>query len=115
MKKDKCTKYEGLFTFADEKEFLSHIESCEDCKAEHEKMEKVSALIKEVAPQIRQKRRDFARVKFACASFGIVFCLFTLGVINLNQDVHDMIMYGQTMSVEDYGFPVDSYGLIMVD
>lgn len=115
MKKDKCTKYEGLFVFADEKEFLSHIVACPDCKAEHEKMNKVSKLIQEAAPQIKQKRRDFARVKLACASFGIVFCLLTLGVINLNQDVHDMIMYGQTMTVEDYGFPVDSYGLIMVD
>ncbi len=115
MKKDKCTKYEGLFTFADEKEFLKHIEACDDCRAEHERMLKVSALIQEVAPQIKEKRRDRAKLKLACASFGIVFCLLTLGVINLDQDVHDMIFYGQTMTVEDYGFPVDSYGLIMVD
>lgn len=115
MKKEKCTKYEGLFTFANEEEFLHHVESCEDCKAEHEKMMKVSALIQEVAPQLRQKRRDFVRLKLACASFGIVFCLLTLGVINMNPDVHDMLFYGETMTVEDYGFPVDSYGLIMVD
>jgi len=115
MKKDKCTKYEGLFTFADEKEFLAHIENCESCRAEHERMQKVSDLIQEVAPRLWQKRRDFAKLKLACASFGIAFCLLSLGVINLNQDVHDMIMYGQTMTIEDYGFPVDSYGLIMVD
>lgn len=115
MKNFNCKKYEGLFTFADEKEFLSHIENCPDCRAEHERMQKVSALIREVAPQIKEKRREFAKVKLACASFGIIFCFMTLGVINLNQDVHDIIMYGQTMSVEDYGFPVDSYGLLMVD
>lgn len=115
MEKNNCKKYEGLFTFADEKDFLAHIEECPDCKAEHERMQRVSDLIQEVAPQIKAKRREFAKVKLACTSFGIVFCLLTLGVVNLNPDVHDMIMYGQTMSVEDYGFPVDSYGLLMVD
>lgn len=115
MEKNNCKKYEGLFTFADEKDFLAHIEECPNCKAEHERMQRVSDLIQEVAPQIKAKRREFAKVKLACTSFGIVFCLLTLGVVNLNPDVHDMIMYGQTMSVEDYGFPVDSYGLLMVD
>lgn len=115
MKENKCIKYEGLFTFASDEEFQKHLEECNDCKLEHERMQKVSDLIQEVAPQLRAKQRDFARLKLACASFGIVFCLLTLGVINLNQDVHDMILYGQTMTVEDYGFPVDSYGLIMVD
>lgn len=115
MKKNKCTKYEGLFTFGGENEFLAHIKTCPDCKAEYERMQKVSALIQEAAPAIRKKSRERRNLKLACASFGLVFCLFTLGVINLNQDVHDMIMYGQTMTIEDYGFPVDSYGLIMVD
>jgi len=115
MENNKCKKYEGLFIFADEKDFLSHVETCPDCKAEHERMQKVSALIQEVAPQIKQKRKEFAKIKLACVSFGVIFSFFTLGVVNLNQDVHDMIMYGQTMTVEDYGFPVDSYGLLMVD
>lgn len=115
MKNKKCEKYEGLFTFADEKDFLLHLSECADCRAEHARMQKVSALIQEVAPQIKQNRREFARVKLACVSFGIVFCFFSLGVVNLNQDVRDILMYGQTLSVEDYGFPVDSYGLLMVD
>ncbi len=113
--KDKCQKYEGLFIFGDEKDFLSHIETCGDCRAEHERMKKVSALIQEAAPQLRKKRQQFARLKLACASFVLILCVSTLGIVNLNTDIHDTLLYGQTLSVEDYGFPVDSYGLIMVN
>lgn len=111
----KCTKYEGLITFGDEKQLAEHLLICPECRAEHEKMQKVSELIAEVAPSIRNERRKKAYLKMACASFAFVILVSTLGVINLNTDIHDTIMYGQTMSVEDYGLPVDSYGLIMVD
>lgn len=114
MKKE-CKKYEGLFTFASEEDFLSHVESCPDCKAEYEKMAKISDLIQEAAPLIKKERKNKARLKLACASVALVFCTLTMGAINFIPDVHDAIYYGQTLSVEDYGFPVDSYGLIMVD
>ena len=48
--KDKCTKYEALFTFANEETLRQHIETCEDCRKEQEKMDKVSELIGEVKP-----------------------------------------------------------------
>lgn len=111
----KCKKYEGLFIFQDEEKLLEHIETCEDCKAEHERMKKISALIQEAAPLIKAKKRNNARLKMACASFALIFLVSTLSVINLNSDIRDQIMYGQTLSVEDYGLPVDSYGLIMVE
>jgi hypothetical protein len=113
--KEKCTKYEGLITFGSEEQLLSHIENCKDCKAEHERLAKVSELIQEVAPSIRQKRKTNARLKMACASFALVVFVSTLGVINLNTDIHDKILYGETMTLEDYGLPVDSYGLITVN
>ena len=113
--KDKCTKYEGLFIFTDKEKFLAHIEECPDCKAEHEKMQRVSELIKEVAPSIKRERTNKARLKLACASFALIICVSTLGVLNFNQDINDIIRYGHTLTVEDYGFPVDSYGLIMVN
>ena len=113
--KEKCKQYEGLITFGDEARLLEHIETCEDCRTEHERMARVSELIQEVAPAFKEKRRNNARLKMACASFALVLFVSTLGVINLNPDIHDTIMYGQTMSVEDYGLPVDSYGLIMVN
>ena len=113
--KDKCIKYEGLLTFGDENQLSEHIAQCPDCQKEHEKMQQVSELIAEAAPFIKQERKKKAYIKMACASFAFVILVSTLGVINLNTDIHDTIMYGQTMEIEDYGLPVDSYGLIMVD
>ena len=39
----------------------------------------------------------------------------TLGVINFNTDVSDTLKYGTTLSSEDLGLPVDSYGLIYIE
>ena len=38
-----------------------------------------------------------------------------LGVINFNTDISDTIKYGTTLSAQDLGLPVDSYGLLMVE
>ncbi|HIS36020.1 TPA: hypothetical protein IAC10_05245 [Candidatus Scatousia excrementigallinarum] len=111
----KCTKYEALFTFSDEETLKEHILTCEDCRIEQAKMDKVSELIKEVKPEILKRRKFAAKLKVACAAFAILLSGVTLGVINLNTDISDTIRYGQVLSIEDYGFPVDSYGLIMVD
>ena len=46
----KCTKYEALFTFRSEEELNEHIANCPDCQKEHENMQKVSELLKEVKP-----------------------------------------------------------------
>ena len=113
--KEKCKQYEGLMTFGNEEQLLAHIENCEDCRQEHERMARVSELIQEVAPSIKEKRMNNARLKLACASFALVLFIGTLSVVNLNTDVHDTILYGQTMTLEDYGLPVDSYGLITVN
>lgn len=51
----------------------------------------------------------------ACAVFAILFSVTALGVVNFNTDVADIIRYGTTLSADDYGFPVDSYGLLMVE
>ena len=112
---DTCDKYEALFTFSSEEEFKKHLEQCEYCRKIHQTIDKVSSLIQEVKPLYISKRKSAAKLKIACAAFAILLSGTTLGVINLNQDISDILRYGQTLSVEDYGFPVDSYGLIMVD
>ncbi len=112
---EKCNKYEALFIFSDEETLLSHIKTCEDCRNEYERMNKVSDLIQEVKPELLRKKRDLARLKVACAAFAILLSGTLLGIINFNQDVSDTLKYGQALSIEDYGFPVDSYGLLMVD
>jgi hypothetical protein len=113
--KEKCSKYESLFIFRGEDELLEHIETCEDCKAEHEKMLKVSALIQEAKPYFKERRKNLAKVKVACALFMLMLCGTTLGVINFNTDVSDTLKYGTTLSSEDLGLPVDSYGLINIE
>ena len=112
---EKCSKYEALFTFRNEQELNEHIQNCEECRAEHEKMLRVSELIKEAKPYYRQQRRNFAKAKVACALFMLTITTATLGVINLNTDVSDTLKYGTTLSSEDLGLPVDSYGLISLE
>ena len=112
---NKCSKYEGLFIFSDEKTLQEHIETCEECKLEHEKMQKVSDLLSEVKLYYKGKKRRFQKLKAICAAFFLVI-FSTTGVVMYNDtDVMDSLMYGDTLSAEDLGFPVDSEGLLMVD
>lgn len=111
----KCNKYEALFTFANDETLKRHIETCDDCKSEHEKMENVSLLLREVKPYFKEKRRKTASLKIACAMFILFASTTTLGVINLNTDIADTIRYGSALSAEDLGLPVDSYGLLVVE
>ena len=113
--KDKCTKYEALFTFRDEEELNEHIQECEDCRLEHEKMQKVSSLLQEVKPYFKERRKNLAKIKVACALFMLMFSGTTLGVIIFNTDISDTLKYGSALSSEDLGLPVDSYGLIAVE
>lgn len=113
--KEKCTKYEALFTFGNEETLKEHVETCEDCRKEQERMDKVSELLREVKPYYIKKRKNTAKLKAACAMFAILFCGTTLGVLNFNSDISDIIKYGNTLSAEDLGLPVDVYGLLMVE
>ena len=115
MMENKCTKYEGLFIFSDKEALENHLQECEDCRVESEKMEKVSKLIGEVKFHYLQKARKLRKIK---ASFvaGLLICFsFGCGVMTMDTDLTDALMYGDTLSAEDLGFPVDSYGLLMVD
>ena len=112
---DKCTKFEALFTFRPEEELLEHIKTCDDCREEYEKMQKVTSLIQEVRPQLRERRKNLAKVKVACAMFMVLFAGTTLGLINFNTEISDTLKYGSELTSEDLGFPVDSYGLISLE
>ena len=112
---NKCSKYEGLFVFSDEETLKKHIEECDECRAEAEKMDKVSSLIGEVKFYYKQKARRVMKIRAACAAFLLIGFSLTCGVLTMDDDVSDILMYGDTLSAEDLGFPVDSYGLLMVD
>jgi len=106
---ERCSKYEALFTFADEETLLKHVNSCEDCKAEHEKMQKVSQLLKEVRPAFRSKK-NYAGKAVACALF-LVMLAGGIGGVGIYQKSGTT----DSLTAEELGFPVDAYGFIMVD
>ena len=112
---NKCSKYEGLFVFSDENTLNKHLGECEECRNEHDKMQKVSDLIGEVKFYYRQKSRRIMKVKAACAIFLLVSFSLVCGFLTMDEDLNDALMYGETLTAEDLGFPVDSYGLLMVD
>ena len=112
---NKCSKYEGLFIFSDDEELEKHLEECEDCRKEHEKMQKVSDLIKEVRPYYLKRQNRLRKIRAVAAILFIMFFSATFGTIYTNEDLSDSLMYGDTLTAEDLGFPVDSYGLLMVD
>ena len=111
----KCSKYEGLFIFSDEETLKKHVEECAECKSEQAQMDKVSDLLGEVKFYYRAKNKRKNTLKIACASMFLIFFSATFGIIANNDDIADSLMYGNSLSAEDLGFPVDSYGLLMVD
>ncbi|MBO6257433.1 hypothetical protein J6N69_05300 [bacterium] len=113
--KNKCTKFEGLFTFGSEDDLLKHIDECEVCKQEYERMQKVSSLVQEVKPYYKKKKQNSKMLKIACSLLLFAFLGTGVGLLSFNTDISDTIKYGTTLSAEDLGFPVDSYGLIMVE
>ena len=111
---NKCTKYEGLFVFSDEETLKQHLEECEECRVEQEKMDRVSDLIDEVKLYYRAKNKKRPKLRAACAMFLLLFSTLTAGIVVNDEDMIDTLRYGETLSAEDLGFPVDSYGLLMV-
>lgn len=112
---DKCTQFEALFTFKSEEELLEHIKICPDCAREYEQMRRVSGLIQEVKPYFKKRHKTSVRIKAACAIIFLFLSGLTLGVLTLNTDITDTLKYGTTLSSEDFGFPVDEFGLIAVE
>ena len=111
---DKCSKYEGLFVFSDEETLKQHLQECEECRLEQEKMDKVPELITEVKPYYLAKSKKRPALKAVCALMLLIFSAFSFELMENYDDMTDTLRYGNTLSAEDLGFPVDSYGLIAV-
>ncbi len=114
---EKCSKYEKLFVSASKEELEKHLQECEDCRLEEESQQKVSSLLDEVKMYYYAKRKKrMVRLRAACAVMFLVFSLISVTGWALNDDdLLDTLKYGDTLSAEELGFPVDSYGLLMVD
>ena len=114
---DKCSKYEELFVSASKEELEKHIQVCEECRIEHESQQKVSSLLDSVKMYYYAKRKSrMIRLRAACAVMFLMFSVISVTGWALNDDdLLDTLKYGNTLSAEELGFPVDSYGLLMVD
>ena len=111
----KCNKYEALFTFGTEDEFQKHLAECEDCRREHERMQRVSELIAEVKPQLTKRNDKYRHLKVACVLFMVMFAGVSFETADKQFGIVETVIYGEQLTPEDLGFPTDSYGLIMMD
>lgn len=112
---NKCSKYESLFVFSNKETLENHLNECEECRLEHEKMQKVSELLDEVKFYYKKKQNKFRKMKAVCAAVFLMVFSTTFCTVMQDSDFADILAYGTELSAEDLGFPVDSYGLIMVD
>ena len=112
----KCNKYEGYFVFASEEDFQAHLLDCPDCQEEQILQNKISSLIKEVAPEYKKKlEKKNQKIKLVSCLVLLVFSVS--GILNLTYNnnrlsqtenaIQDNLMY-------DMGLPVDEYGLLKI-
>jgi hypothetical protein len=112
----KNSNYEGLFIFSNEDALQKAIAENSDIKEEHEKMQRVSDLLDEVKFYYHaKKKKSPQKLRAVCAVALLLFSTLTFGFVANDSDLLDTLRYGSTLSAEDLGFPVDSYGFLMVD
>jgi hypothetical protein len=103
-----CDKFEELFIKESSKELLIHIQRCEECRKEYEKMLRTEKLIKEAKPYFAKEKQKnvFTRIAagFAILVVSSVFMLQN----NLNVGV-TRIAYDEAVSSD---MPFDEYGLL---
>lgn len=106
-----CDKYEAFFVFAEEEEFKNHIESCESCQKEHQKMLKISSLVKEVKFSYLKNERKKAVAKLTATMFLLLFCTGFITVVFYDREYKNLAI-AQESNVAQLGLPVDEYGLL---
>ena len=114
----KCNKFESLFIFSNEETLLEHINHCDDCKQEYEKIQKVSDLIKEVKHHYKKNPRysyKYKVIQAACLLLLFIASGISMNILDMRYGILDTVKYGAPLTVNDLGFPTDDYGLIQVD
>lgn len=114
MENKTCNGYESMFTFLSDEDFQRHLLACESCRTEHERMQKVSALIQEAKPYFNASKRKKSLLKAACASF-VVFCSMACFQIFVTTGLYDEVVYNNSPTIEEMGLPVDEYGFLMIN
>jgi len=115
---EKCNKYQPLFIFASEDDLLEHIKVCPECRKEHEQMENVASLVKEVKPYLKSKPLKFKVPSQIAACFIVaILCFFALTnysyyIASKNDNAEALAMIKQDSISTQMGMPTDEYGLI---
>lgn len=128
MTKKKCKKYQKLYIFASEEELNEHINICPDCKKEHEDMQKISSMVKEVKPFIKYTEKNPNRkiniYKHAAVFLGLIALISIVGInlniVNVSNKPIDTNLTNLDVDLENsviaqMGLPVDDYGLLRIE
>lgn len=112
----KCNKYEAYFTFASSDEYEKHLLTCEDCKKENIKEEKLSLLIKDSAETYKaiykKQQAKKTMMKIACSL--LLFVSFgTIANFEMTQTNKYKYLTNTNTDISiisEAGLPVDEYG-----
>ena len=118
MNEKKCNGYESMYTFLNEEDFQKHLETCEECRKEHARMQRVSDLIQEAKPYIKEKKKQSRVLRAACASFLVVFATLSVPIYTVGTNIYeDVLVYNEanSLSIEEMGLPVDEYGFLYIN
>ena len=115
MNEKKCNGYERMYTFLSEEDFFKHLEICDSCRQEHERMKKVSELVQEAKPYIKRKRKKLTRLKAACIASVLIFAGLSYPLYTVGSNMYVAYNQENILTAEEMGFPVDEYGFIYIN
>ena len=113
--KKTCNGYEAMYTFLNDEDFSAHLEVCEECAKEHARMQRVSELIQEAKPYIKEKQKQGKILKTAAAVFVVAFTTLSIPLCMTGVNMYDNIVAQNTLTAQEMGFPVDEYGFLYVE
>ncbi len=113
--KKTCNGYEAMYTFLSEEAFNEHLKVCEECAKEHARMQRVSELIQEAKPYIKEKQKRRTILKSAAAFFVVAFATLSIPLCMTGVNVYDDLVAQNSLTAQELGLPVDEYGFLYVE
>ena len=113
--KKTCNGYEAMYTFLSEEAFNEHLKVCEECAKEHARMQRVSELIQEAKPYIKEQQKKRTILKSVAAVFIVAFATLSIPLCMTGVNVYDDLVAQNTLTAQELGFPVDEYGFLYVE
>jgi hypothetical protein len=116
-----CDKYEAYSMFANEEEFIEHLQDCEYCRKEFERELRLSVLIQSSGERYKSlvRRNRLKRMMCKVACILIIFSsigLYTGLQIREGQRFAQYVRENTNVSIiAENGLPVDDYGFYDYD